>query len=91
MGYLRLTGTLSVLCELDEWLQRRLRQLLWKRWKRGTARWQEVVSPGVPRNLAVLGATWLTSRRTLVLCGARKSGLSSGQRRESHLALDLGT
>jgi AcrR family transcriptional regulator len=57
MGYFRLTDTPSVFAELDEWLRRRLRQLLWKRWKRGRTRWQELISLGVPRNLAALGAT----------------------------------
>ncbi len=57
MGYFRLADTPSVLAALDEWLRRRLRQLLWKRWKRGTTRWRELVSLGVPRYLAGLGAT----------------------------------
>ena len=57
MGYFRLADTPSVLFEVDEWLRRRLRQLLWKRWKRGTTRWQKLISLGVPRDLAALGAT----------------------------------
>jgi AcrR family transcriptional regulator len=57
MGYFRLADTPSVFAELDEWLRRRLRQLLWKRWKRGKTRWRELVSLGVPRHLAALGAT----------------------------------
>ncbi len=57
MGYFRLVDTPSVLFEVDEWLRRRLRQLLWKRWKRGTTRWRELVSLGVPRHLAAMGAT----------------------------------
>jgi hypothetical protein len=57
MGYFRLVGTLSALCEWDEWLHGRLTQLFWKRWKRGAIRWQELISPGFPRNLAALGAT----------------------------------
>ena len=56
MGYFRLADTPSVFAELDKWLRRRLRQLLWKRWKRGKTRWQELMSLGVPRNLAALGA-----------------------------------
>ena len=57
VGYFRLADTLSVFAGLDEWLRRRLRQLLWKRWKRGRTRWRELVSLGVPRRLAALGAT----------------------------------
>ena len=57
MGYFRLADTPSVIAELDEWLRRRLRQLLWKRWKRGKTRWRELISLGVPRHLAALGAT----------------------------------
>jgi len=57
MGYFRLADTPSVFVELDEWLRRRLRQLLWKRWKRGKTRWRELISLGVPRHLAALGAT----------------------------------
>ena len=34
--------------ELDGWVRRRLRQLVWKRWKRGTTRWRELVKLGVP-------------------------------------------
>jgi RNA-directed DNA polymerase len=57
MGYFRLADTPSVFARLDKWLRRRLRQLLWKRWKRGRTRWRELVSLGVPRRLAGLGAT----------------------------------
>jgi len=57
MGYFRLADTPSVFEDVDRWLRRRLRQLLWKRWKRGTTRWRELVSLGVPRRLAALGAT----------------------------------
>ena len=32
VGYFRLADTPSVFGELDEWLRRRLRQLIWKRW-----------------------------------------------------------
>jgi RNA-directed DNA polymerase len=56
MGYFCLADTPSVIAELDEWLRRRLRQLLWKRWKQGKTRWRELVSLGVPRHLAAMGA-----------------------------------
>jgi group II intron reverse transcriptase/maturase len=56
VGYFRLADTPSVFQELDEWLRRRLRQLVWKRWKRGKTRYRELVKLGVPRNMAGLGA-----------------------------------
>ena len=56
MGYYRLAETPSVYQELDEWTRRRLRQLLWKRWKRGTTRYRELVRLGVPNERAALGA-----------------------------------
>jgi len=57
MAYFRLATTPSVYQELDEWLRRRLRQLLWKRWKHGTTRYRELVRLGVPPQRARLGAT----------------------------------
>jgi RNA-directed DNA polymerase len=55
-GYFRLADTPSVLEELDGWLRRRMRQLVWKRWKRGKTRFRELVALGVPRERAGLGA-----------------------------------
>ena len=56
MGYYRVTNTPSVYQELDEWIRRRLRQMQWKRWKRGTTRYREIVKLGVPKGRAALGA-----------------------------------
>jgi RNA-directed DNA polymerase len=56
IGYFRLSDAKSVFEELDEWIRRRLRQLVWKRWKRGTTRWRELVKLGIPPRLAGLGA-----------------------------------
>jgi RNA-directed DNA polymerase len=55
-GYFRLATTPSVYQELDEWVRRRLRQMLWKRWKHGTTRYRELVKLGVPPERAALGA-----------------------------------
>jgi RNA-directed DNA polymerase len=52
IGYFRLADMPSVFQELDEWLRRRLRQLLWKRWKRGKTRWRNLVALGVPPSSA---------------------------------------
>lgn len=54
--YYRLAATPSVYEKLDEWIRRRLRQILWKRWKRGTTRYRELVRLGVPKERAALGA-----------------------------------
>jgi group II intron reverse transcriptase/maturase len=56
MAYFRLATTPSVYQELDQWTRRRLRQLLWKRWKHGTTRYRELVRLGVPNERAALGA-----------------------------------
>jgi RNA-directed DNA polymerase len=56
VGYYRLANTPSVFEDLDKWTRRRLRQLLWKRWKRGRTRYRELVALGVPRERAALGA-----------------------------------
>ncbi len=52
LGYFRLADTPSVFQELDEWLRHRLRQLLWKRWKRPQARQRNLVALGVPASWA---------------------------------------
>jgi RNA-directed DNA polymerase len=56
IGYYRLANTPSVYKELDEWIRRRLRQMVWKRWKRGKTRYQEIRKLGVPKERAALGA-----------------------------------
>jgi group II intron reverse transcriptase/maturase len=56
MAYFRLATTPSVYQELDEWTRRRLRQMLWKRWKHGPTRYRELVRLGVPNERAALGA-----------------------------------
>jgi RNA-directed DNA polymerase len=56
MGYYRQANTPSVFEGLDSWIRRRLRQMVWKRWKRSTTRYRELVKLGVPRYRAGLGA-----------------------------------
>ena len=56
MGYYWQANTPSVFEGLDSWIRRRLRQMIWKRWKRGTTRYRELVKLGVPRGRAGLGA-----------------------------------
>jgi group II intron reverse transcriptase/maturase len=52
MGYFRVADTPTVFHEIDEWLRRRLRQLLWKRWKRPKARRRNLEALGVPPKTA---------------------------------------
>ncbi len=56
IGYYRLADTPSVFEDLDGWIRRRLRQLIWKRWKRNTTRYRELVKLGVPKQWAQEGA-----------------------------------
>jgi RNA-directed DNA polymerase len=42
--------------DMSGWLRRRLGQLIWKRWKRGTTRFRMLVRLGIPRECAALGA-----------------------------------
>jgi RNA-directed DNA polymerase len=56
MGYYWQANTPSVYGRLDSWIRRRLRQMIWKRWKRGTTRYKELVKLGVPRWRAQEGA-----------------------------------
>ena len=70
VAYYRLATPPSVYQELDEWMRRRLRQMLWKRWKHGTTRYRELVRLGVPPERAALGAVgtspWRMSRTPVV-------------------------
>lgn len=67
LGYFGFCETQSVLRDLESWLHRRLRALMWKRWKRGTVRFRELRQRGVSRNLAAQSAgsshnVWRLSR-----------------------------
>jgi RNA-directed DNA polymerase len=69
ISYYRLATTPSVYKELDAWI-RRLRQMVWKRWKRGKTRNKELRKLGVPQERAALGAVgkslWHMSRTPVV-------------------------
>jgi group II intron reverse transcriptase/maturase len=90
IGYFRLADTPSVFEDLDSWIRRRLRQMVWKRWKQGRTCYRELVAMGVPRERAALGAVgtspWRMSRTPVLneaLSNAylRKLGLEGiGQR-----------
>ncbi|HCB4955441.1 TPA: group II intron reverse transcriptase/maturase, partial [Salmonella enterica subsp. enterica serovar Bredeney] len=42
----------SLMRELNRWIRRRLRSVLWKQWKRGSKRFRELRSRGVSKDLA---------------------------------------
>jgi RNA-directed DNA polymerase len=97
IGYHRLANTPSVYEGLDSWIRRRLRQMVWKRWKRGKTRYRELVKLGVPQERAALGAVgkspWRMAKSPVVheaLSNAyfRHSGLKSIKSRcqELHFA-----
>jgi len=52
LGYFGDCQTPSVLQNLEAWLRRRLRSVVWKQWKRGRKRFRELRKRGVSRNLA---------------------------------------
>jgi hypothetical protein len=94
MGYYRLAETPSVYTGLDSWIRRRLRQMIWKRWKRGTTRYRKLRKLGVPQGRAGLGAVgkspWHMSKSPVVneaLSNAylRNSGLKSMKDRYQEL------
>jgi RNA-directed DNA polymerase len=55
-GYFGFCETPSVLGELDQWIRRRLRAIVWKQWGRGRTRYAELRRRGVGRDLAACTA-----------------------------------
>jgi RNA-directed DNA polymerase len=51
-GYFGFCQTPSVLEDLDKWLRRRLRSVIWKQWKRGTKRFAELRKRHIGHDLA---------------------------------------
>ena len=52
LGYFGHCQTPSVLHDLERWLRRRLRSVVWKQWKRGRTRFRELRKRGVSKDLA---------------------------------------
>jgi RNA-directed DNA polymerase len=52
IGYFGQSQMSSVLEDLEKWVRRRLRSVIWKQWKRGTVRFAELRKRGVGRDLA---------------------------------------
>ena len=51
-GYFGFCETPSVLTGLDSWIQRRLRGVIWKQWRRGRTRFAELTQRGIGKDLA---------------------------------------
>jgi RNA-directed DNA polymerase len=51
-GYFGFCQTASVLRDLDSWIRRRLRCVVWKQWKRGRTRYKELRKRGINAALA---------------------------------------
>jgi RNA-directed DNA polymerase len=51
-GYFGFSQTSSVLVDLDSWIRRKLRCVVWKQWKRGRTRFRELRKRGVNAALA---------------------------------------
>ena len=56
IGYFGYCETPTVLQNLEKWLRRKLRCLVWKRWKRGTTRFKRLRALGLTMNQARQGA-----------------------------------
>ncbi len=56
INYFRLTESKGVLEELDSWMRRRLRCLLWRQWKRPAARARKLRALGLSAERARLSA-----------------------------------
>jgi len=56
INFFKLAQTRSTVEELDKWLRRRLRCLLWRQWKRGTTRFQRLRSLGLNVEAARISA-----------------------------------
>lgn len=56
LGYFGFCQTPSVLRDLEQWLRRRLRSVLWKQWKTGRTRFAELRKRGIGRSMAAMTA-----------------------------------
>jgi RNA-directed DNA polymerase len=52
LGYFGDCQTPSVLSDLESWIRRRLRSVVWRQWKRGRTRFRELRKRGVGKDLA---------------------------------------
>jgi RNA-directed DNA polymerase len=55
-GYFGFSQTPSVLRDLESWIRRRLRSIIWRQWKRGKTRYKELRQRGIPHYHAAVAA-----------------------------------
>lgn len=55
-GYFGFCETASILADLDAWIRRRLRCVVWRAWKRGRKRYAELRKRGIGKDLAAQSA-----------------------------------
>jgi len=55
-GYFGFSQTPVVLRNLESWIRRRLRSIIWRQWKRGKTRYQELRKRGISRYQAAVAA-----------------------------------
>lgn len=55
-GYFGFSQTPSVLQDLESWIRRRLRSIIWRQWKRGKTRYKELRKRGIPHYQAAVAA-----------------------------------
>jgi group II intron reverse transcriptase/maturase len=52
LGYYSMADLKTYLTRIIGWLRRRIRQMYWKRWKRGRTRYENLIQLGIPREQA---------------------------------------
>jgi RNA-directed DNA polymerase len=70
-GYFGFSQTPSVFQDLESWIRRRLRSIIWRQWKRGKTRYKELRQRGIPHYQAAVAAgapksTWRMARNATV-------------------------
>ena len=60
MNYFKLADAKKLLQGLDEWIRRRIRMVIWKRWKKIRTRWMNLMRAGIDRKQAWM---WAITRK----------------------------
>jgi RNA-directed DNA polymerase len=55
-GYFGFSQTPTVLQDLESWIRRRLRSIIWRQWKRGKTRYKELRKRGISHDQAAIAA-----------------------------------
>ena len=70
-GYFGFIQTPSVLENLEAWIRRRLRSIIWRQWKRGNTRYKELRKRGIQHYQAAVAAgaprgSWRMARHATI-------------------------